>query len=340
LNDLHNHFKAALTWNGEFGFLTDKGIKKTQEEGKGNVADLNLSMLGGLLEAGFEAEPVLLATRARGLPIMLHPVLSDFNYVIVRVKVADKHYFLDATSSLYPVGFIPERCLNDQGRALGDTKNWIPLKPNDKERIVSEFKIKLNEAGEITGSASVNYHGYAAVSKRYQFLSKSNLDEYVKERTQSWIGVEASGFTVENERDITKPFLEKFELSVEQMDGNPELLYFPLFLYQRNEKNPFTSSERFYPVDFGAPTEYVYLLNLEFPASWEPEDLPQSVAIALPNAGGRFLFSVNKMPGKLNATSSLTLSRAVYSSEEYHVLREVYTRYIAILQSMIVLKKK
>ena len=340
LTDLHNYFKGALTWNGEFGFLTDKGIKKTQEEGRGNVADLNLSMLGGLLEAGFEAEPVLLATRARGLPIMLHPVLSDFNYVVVRVKVAEKFYFLDATSSLYPVGFLPERCLNGQGRALGDTKAWIDLKPNDKDRIVSEFKIKLNDAGEIVGSAAINYQGYAAVSKRHQFFSKNNSDEYVKERTQNWMGVEASNFTVENERDLTKPFVEKFELTVEQMDGNPGLLYFPIFLYQRNEKNPFTSSERFYPVDFGAPTEYIYLLSFEFPASWEPEDLPQRVALALPNAGGRFLFGINKMLGKLNTTSSLTLSKPVYTSEEYHALRELYTRYIAMLQSMIVLKKK
>ena len=340
VQSVHDYFKSAYVWDGEFGFLTDLGVKKAFENKKGNVAELNLSMLAALQEAGIYAEPVLLATRARGLPIKHYPVLSDFNYVVVRVKVGDKFYFVDATSPLYTVGFLPERCLNGEGRALGDTKAWIDLKPNDKERTVSDFRIKLAESGELSGSAAVSSFGYAGLSKRRDFLDKSSLDEYVKERTQSWTNVNAKNFMVENEREIRKPFIEKFDLTVEQAESNPNVIYFPLFLYQQNAKNPFTSTERFYPVDFGAPTEDVYLLTFEYPSAYELEDLPQNVAVALPNSGGKFLFSVTKFDGKLSVASTLTLHKPVYTSEEYHALREVYARYIATLQSIVVLKKK
>ena len=104
---IHAYFKDNYQWNGEFGFMTDNGVKKTEELKKGNVADLNLSMLGALQEAGLEAVPVLISTRARGLPIKVHPVLTDFNYVLVRLQIKEKVYLLDATSSLNTFGFVP-----------------------------------------------------------------------------------------------------------------------------------------------------------------------------------------------------------------------------------------
>jgi hypothetical protein len=340
IKSIHDYCKNTFTWDGEFGFLTDKGIKKAQEAARGNVADINLTMLALLQEAGIYAEPVLLATRARGQPIMLYPVLSDFNYVLVRVRVGDKYFFLDATSSLNTVGFVPEKCLNGQGRALGETSAWIDLKPNDKRRIVSDYKVKMDDAGIVTGNAILSHYGYAAATQRYQFLSNNSLDEYVKNRTESWIGVEAKDFLVENDRDLTKPFIEKFNLTLEDEAGQSNVVYFPPFLFQRNDKNPFTSTERLYPVDFGAPVEYIYLLSLEFPKDYVAEDLPKPVALTMPNAGGRILFNITPLDGKISVTCSLSLTKPLYTSEEYHALREIYSRYIATLQSVVVLKKK
>jgi hypothetical protein len=340
VENIHDYCKNTFTWDGEFGFLTDKGVKKIQETSSGNVADINLTLLALLQEAGIYAEPVLLATRARGQPIRLYPVLSDFNYVLVRAKVAEKYLFLDATSPLNTVGFVPEKCLNGQGRALGVTSDWIDLKPNDKRRVVSDYKVKMDDAGIVTGNAILSHYGYAAATQRYQFLSKNNLDEYVKNRTESWIGVEAKDFVVENDSDLTKPFIEKFNLTLEDEAGQSNVVYFPPFLFQRNDKNPFTSTERLYPVDFGAPVEYIYLLSLEFPKDYVAEDLPKPVALSMPNAGGRILFNITPLDGKISLTCSLSLTKPLYTSEEYHALREIYSRYIATLQSVIVLKKK
>jgi hypothetical protein len=39
-------------------------------------------------------------------------------------------------------------------------------------------------------------------------------------------------------------------------------------------------------------------------------------------------------------TSSLLLTKPVYTSEEYHALKEIFVRYIDVQQKQIVLKKK
>jgi transglutaminase-like putative cysteine protease len=337
---IYDFIRNSITWNGESYFLTENGIKKTVEMGKGNVADVNLALLCALQSADLQAEPILISTRANGLPIKHYPVLSDFNYVIVRVKIADAYYFLDATSQLYPFGFIPERCLNGQGRSLGEASDWIDIKPKDKRRTVTDIRLKLDEKGNTSGLVTVSHNGYAAYEFRNSYVGFSNKEEYFQKRTANWNGIAATNFSVENEKDLTKPFIEKFDMSLEDNTGGAGIIYFEPFIIGRISKNPFTSNERLYPVDFGAPTETVYLLTLEYPSDYEPEDVPANVAIALPQGGGRMLFSVTKMSGKLILTSSLSLNKSVYTSEEYHPLKELYTRFISLQQAQFVLKKK
>ncbi len=337
---IYDYMRATISWNEEFGFLTDKGIKKTMETSKGNVADVNLSLLGALLEAGLDAEPVLISTRANGLPTQHHPSLNNFNYVVVRAKIADKYYWLDATSNLYPFGFIPERCLNGQGRALGETSAWIDIKPNDKRRTVNDIKMRLSDDGTMSGTASINYYGYAAYTMRNSYFGFSKKAEYGESRTSDWVGLEVKNFTSENEAELTKPFIEKIEFTLDNNTGNASTVYLQPFLFDRTEKNPFLSEERMYPVDFGAPPEYIFLVSFEYPLTFIPEELPKSVALALPQGGGRYLLSVTNLNGKITISSSLSLTKPVYNSVEYHALKEIYSRYISDLQMQIVLKKK
>ncbi len=337
---IYDYIRNTISWNGNSHFWTENGIKKALETGKGNAADINLALLGALQEAGLNAEPVLMSTRAHGQPTKLYPVLSDFNYVLVRVKIAEQYYLLDATSQLYPFGYIPERCLNGGGRALGETSAWIDVKPTDKRRVVTDIKMKLNEDGTTTGNATINHKGYSAYDFRNSFLSHSKPEEYIQKRTAGWTGLDIKNFTFQNEKDLDNPFIEKFDMLLTEDLGNAGIVYFQPFLIDRMEKNPFTSNERQYPVDFGAPNENFYLLSFEYPVTYEPEDLPQNIAIALPQGGGRYLFSITQSVGKITLTSSLSLNKSVYSSEEYHTLKELYTRYISNQQTQIVLKKK
>ena len=45
---------------------------------------------------GLEADPVVPSTRERGFNLSSYPIFSRLNYVIARLKVNDKVYYLDA----------------------------------------------------------------------------------------------------------------------------------------------------------------------------------------------------------------------------------------------------
>jgi hypothetical protein len=336
---VHNYVKSNFTWTGTFGKYANSGIKKLLETKRGNVGDLNLFLIGALLEAGLETEAVLLSTRDNGLPIKHHPVMSDFNYLLARVKIADNYYLLDATSPLHPFGFVPAHCLNGQGRAIGKTSAWIDIKPTEKNRKVTDLKIRLNEDGQMTGMATISHFGYSAFNRRSEFLKAENLNDYVQRQSKKWNEIEIKNYVVQNDYDLAQPFVEKFELTFNEQLPNASIIYLPVFLLGRTEKNPFTSNERSYPVDFGAPIEETYVLTVEYPPSFHAEDLPQNAAYALTQTGGRCLFNLSDLEGKIAATCSFSINKSVFSAAEYGSLKEFFNRFVTIQQSQIVLKK-
>ena len=81
-------------------------------------------------------------------------------------------------------------------------------------------------------------------------------------------------------------------------------------------------------------------MSLEYPAGYEIDELPGKVGLSLPGGGGRYLFTVQNTSNTLTMYSSLVISKPVYSSEEYHYLKELFSQVVATQQTDLVLKKK
>jgi hypothetical protein len=112
----------------------------------------------------------------------------------------------------------------------------------------------------------------------------------------------------------------------------------PFFL-ERHDANPFRTSKRLYPVDFGAPLEEVLIVNLDLPEGLEIEQLPQKLGLSLPDAGGRYIFDVKKNDNKLVVNSSLLIGKSVFTSDEYHYLKELFDRVIQVQNTDILIRR-
>ncbi|GHM99027.1 hypothetical protein WSM22_05170 [Cytophagales bacterium WSM2-2] len=331
--------KKYYQWNETYGSYTDLGAKKAYQTKKGNIADINLSLVAALQAAEIQADPALLSTRQNGLPVMLHPVMSGFNYLIARVTIGNEKYWLDATHPLHPFGFVPERCLNGKVRVMSKVSEWVDLRPKDKDKKVIEVNVKASGDGAVKCLLKIYHWGYNAFDQRKAFYSHSTVDEYKKQLAKRWPDFEITSYSNQALDSLEKPFIEKIEMNLSETSV-ANVLYFSPFFIERWQKNPFRSAERNYPVDFGAPLEEVTLMTLEYSGNYAVDEIPKNTAQSLPQSGGRYLFSVNSLDNKIQVTSNLLLSKSVYSSEEYFTLRELFSRIVQVQQSQIVLKKK
>lgn len=340
---IYNYIKSAYKWNEVYGKYSEFGIKKAFDSKVGNVGDINLSLIAALNQAGFTAEPVILSTRANGLPTDLHPVISDFNYVVARVKIKDKVYLLDATDSFLPFGALPIRCLNGKGRVIPTkaASYWLDIVPTEKMKQTTIMNIALQPDGTFKGKLTNVSHGYDALSDRKTISSHNNQDEYIEELDEKWNKIKIKKYEITNLENLDLPLNQTYEVEIEGFDNlNKNKLLLNPFFTQVWDKNPFTAKERLYPVDLGAPLETNLVVNLEYPTEFEPVNLPKPLLLTLPNNAGRYVFSVENLGNKIILNSVVSLKKPIYSAEEYHYLKELFSKIIESYKTSLVFNKK
>ncbi len=339
--NVYDYFQKWYSWNSEVEKYSDKDVKQIHDNKKGSSADINLSLIGALQSIGLNADPVLVSTRDHGTPFKGHPQRTDFNYVVSSLKIGDQLYLLDATDPYLPFGVLPMRCINDQGRLVSkDESAWIDLVTNQKQKTAVSMDLKWTETGELNGQLKIQYFGYDAVDQRKK-ISSATEEEYLKSLTKDLHEIELTNYKSENKADISQPLIEKMEIQLEGLErAGASVSYFNPFIFYRYDKNPFQSAERLYPVDLGSPIEQNYFVSIEMPDGVALDEAPKSLAFTLPNGGGKCLFNVTIIGKKIAVTFVMSLNKAVYTSEEYHYLKEFFARVVQIQQSQFVFKKK
>jgi hypothetical protein len=106
------------------------------------------------------------------------------------------------------------------------------------------------------------------------------------------------------------------------------------------DENPFKSLKRSFPVSFTFPLKAQYVVNLDIPAGYNIEELPEPVRISLPNDGGKLFFSCTKASERqVQLVLKLSLSQLEFLPDQYDGLRHFFELVAAKAQSPLVLKK-
>ncbi|NOT73960.1 MAG: DUF3857 domain-containing protein [Cyclobacteriaceae bacterium] len=339
---IYSYIQSFYEWNENYSKYTEDGVKVASEKRIGNSSEINLSLVAALQSAGLNADPVILATRQQKPPSELYPVVSDFNYVIAHVEIGNQKFLLDGTSNLLPFGVIPERCFNGRGRLVSKNKDesrWVDILPIEKQKKKITFLMKMDKDGGLKGEASVISYGYEAYDKRNAILNKGK-DVYIKEFQDKMNEAIISDYTIKNLDSIESPLTEKYKIEINAEVASASTIFLNPFLLDRWKTNSLKSPDRLYPVDFGAPLETSYYFVLDYPAEYMLDEFPKNAALALPQNGGKYIFSLTNMNNKITMINNLNLTKGVYLSDEYPALRELFNMVVQLHQTQLVLKKK
>ncbi|OKL41963.1 DUF3857 domain-containing protein [Pontibacter flavimaris] len=332
--------KNRMKWNGNYGVYASTTIRKAWDERTGSAADINLLLTSMLLEAGFDASPVLVSTRNHGrINTAMSPMVSKFNYVISQVKAGDKEYLLDATDPLVTVGVLPARCLNGEGRLIKKgAGHWVSLTPGASHTRLISANLTMNGQGEIVGTGRESAGGYGAISLRRTILEEGE-SKYIERLAKEVGDFKLLTPEIKNLNDLQSTLDITYSISVNGSGRSNDIIYLNPMLGRGEKENPFKLQERLYPVDFGTPIDETYICNFTIPEGYEVEEAPQSIALTLPEKGGRFMYMVQQQGNTLQVMSRLNINKPVFYAEEYAMLKELYNRIIAKHAEQIVLKK-
>ncbi len=220
-------------------------------------------LLNSLLEdCNIDAKPVLISTRNNGFATKVYPVMSDFNYLIVQVKIGAKTFFLDAAEASLPFGSLPFRCLNGYGRVIDfkEGSKWVDIEVKNMSQLAYRLEIDIkNDSLEAT--VGVNKTGYYAIDAKRDF--NKNQTQYKKAFLDNYPLFDILEHTVEPPERNDLIFKETLHLKqglepiTKTAEGVTKKTYYinPI-LFTLFKKNPFTLQQRSYPIYFGYKNTY------------------------------------------------------------------------------------
>ncbi len=337
---IYNFVADYIKWNKSKDYIPNQSIKKTFDERVGSSADINALLISMLRAADIDADPVLISTRDNGLIHPVYPILSKFNYLIAVAYIDNQKILLDATEKL-PVGYLPVRCLNQQGRVISEKHpGWVELEPEKGADYSTMCQMKIGADGNLTGELQRKLTGYAAleVKQKIKDNGEEKYLESVKSKHKSW---DISDYKMDESETVTDEVKESFNLSVDHSaDMMGDVIYINPVLTDRIDENPFKREERKLPIDFVYPYRKFYMINLSVPENYEIDEIPESVQMSTPDGSAIFKFLVKKSGLFLQLVSQYELKKSIYLPSDYKVLREFYAMVVSKHNAQIVLKKK
>ena len=314
-------------------------VKESFKNKIGSLDEINLSLYNTLQALDIESYPVIISTRANGFPTKLYPSIRDFNYIIIKAVINNQDYFLDATNKLLSFGNIPLKCLNGDGRVMDFEKGsyWQAIKTSQKSSTYTKVKLKITDNNNLKGNILINNKGHYGYNKR-QEITNTTQEDYVNNLESNYPYIEFEDYELKNIKNLDKNLTESYSISIENDDQN-KIIINP-FLISSLIINPFKLKTRDYPVDFGYPRTNTYIFSLKIPNGYQIKKLPENKVISLPNKGGRFVLNIKETSNTINLYSKISINKKIYSSDEYHYLKEFYNQIIKAQDTFIEIEKK
>ncbi len=329
-----------INWNGKNSIWVNSSIKKAYDEGSGNCADINMTLVVLLRNLNIDANPVILSTRNHRIVHPVYPILNKFNYLVAHAKIDGKEVLLDATDNMLPLGNLPYRCMNGNGRLLGNTENrWVNLRTSEKYSEFTTVKLAFDENNAISGTVSSTCKGYSASRLRKKIISEGK-DAYIEKQIANNESFNVSEYDIKNLKSIDKSLEESFEITLNDYVLNAEnIIYINPMLNYATTENPFSTEKRLYPVDYGCPVAESVLISYEIPEGYSVDETPKNAIIKLPNNGGSFRFMISVSGNTLNVVSSVNIKQTLFLPDEYAGIKQFYDLIVAKHAEQIVLKK-
>ena len=338
---IYEYIRDNFKWNEANRKYASKGIRKIIDDRSGNSADLNLLLIAALRNADLKAEPVVLSTRDNGRIITEYPMLQKLNYVIAQLNIGDQQFLLDVTDKYAPFGFLPEKCLNGQGRIISD-QQFGDVELSTKTNYLSNINISatLGENGEVIGKWTEINKGYAANTLRKNLGASKSKDDYIQDFQKKYPSFTINNYSFENLDSLHREVINKYDFTITsgvEITGNLMMMH-PLLIEQL-EENIFKSQERQFPVDYSFITSKTYIITLEIPKGYKVETLPKSISLSLPGKEASFMYSTNMIENKIQMIRKFSINKTMFLVDDYSSLKDFYKLRVSKEAEVIVLKK-
>jgi hypothetical protein len=312
------------------GAKDNHDVADVWKNGYGNRHQITWLFVALSRAAGFEADPVLVATRTRYFfnPKMENP--AQLNSAMAVVKLNGQQRFLDPGTPLAPFGAMPWGMTAVKGLRLDqDGGSWIetPLPSAAESSIERRANLKLAPDGSLEGKVTFTFNGLQALSRRLELRNEDDtartrfLEEGVKGDIGS--GCQASLSNTPDWQGTDSALMAQFDVKVPgwaTVAGRRAFV--PSGLFTGGAKHAFQHATRIHPVYFHYPQRVVDDISIELPPGYQVASVPKPFRANITVA--KYESSAQNSGTVLHLTRAIEVSSLIVPVANYPVLQDFF----------------
>jgi hypothetical protein len=310
---------------------------------KGTVAELNMLLVGLLREKGINANPVILSTKEYGIHTVAYPILEKMNYVVCMVRLGRDTIYLDASDPLLGFGKLPLSCYNGHAQIIDQQHSGaLFFYPNTIKEANKTFVTIVNNENDFGASGSLESNrGYFESYDLRSSIKEKGMDEYSNKIKISYgPDIEIKNLEIDSLKQLESPVKIKYDINFKTRNEDADIIYFSPFISDAFKENPFKAGARKYPIEMPYPLDDTYELTMDIPKGYKVDELPKSVKVSFNDTDGFFEYTIQKDEYLVQLRSRVKLNQAIFSPEDYSVLRDFFAYVVKKQSEQIVFKKK
>jgi hypothetical protein len=332
---VQDHYKN--TGKGRLDFDTE--LPEVVKKGRGSVVDINLLLIALLRYCGVNAEGMVLSTTDNGPAYEYYPLLNRLNYLIVRTEINRKKIYLDASQQGLAFGKLLPNCYNGPSWIVDESATIVNFSPDSLwEKKTSATIVSNTAKGEWLAHVKRMPGDQEAYLIR-KAIRETDKKAFSMELEKSYGAKKLLNLTIDSLYQAEDPLVVSFDVPMTP-DGE-EVLYISPFLSEPAVKNPFSSGDRYYPVEMPFATDETFHVSMEVPNGYMIDELPRQMLAKYDEEGTTFFeYKITASGNLISFRARVKIGRTYYGPDEYEQLRQFFTLLIKKQQEPIVFRKK
>src|ERR1700754_5224975 len=300
-----------------YGKYITTTLRDVVKKNSGSVGDINLLLIAMFRKKGWQADPVVLSTREYGYNLVSYPVLAKLNYVIVRLKLDGKVWYLDAARPQLGFGRLPGNCYNGHARIIRD-RGWesIYFEADSLKEKRTTLVILSNSDKGLQGLYQSTLGDQESYNLRRGIIEKGEK-EYFKNAQAAYgddLTISNGGFDSLSQPE--NPLKIHYDFRLIQEPG-ASLIYINPMWWGDMRDNPFKAADRKYPVEMPYALDDIYIYSMEIPAGYVVDELPKSAKVSFNGDQGFFEYLIAKQDNMIQMRCRTRLNKAWFSADDY-----------------------
>lgn len=320
-------------------YLETRDILKKKS---GSNIDKNMILYKLLKKLDFSPEIIGLGTINNNNKLRVDfPNMNQINHVLIKVKINNETYLLDATDEDYPYNLLPKIDLTYVGINLDQPKLEIEsILPHYLNNHNAFYNLTLTEGLDLEGKIMMKYEDYKSIDKKKELRKLANDADIKKHFEEELKGLTIETIKTDQLQEVGQPLKISIDGKLDNMisEAGNEIYIKPL-LFEQLATNPFQTSTRNLDIDFITNNSYTHTALIKIPESYKVVSLPEKKLISIPDNSISVEYEVENKNNTLAIRYKFIRNKAIYLAQDYPILREVYDQIIKLQSEPIIISR-